>query len=55
MTTDTSTACRVCGSGAGYEPTHTLFNIFASIRLRGGWKGRVASLSLSAVGEKLAC
>lgn len=40
----------------GIESTpyyHTLFNIFASIRLRGGWKGRVASVALSTMGEKL--
>ncbi|HEX8501934.1 MAG TPA: class I SAM-dependent methyltransferase [Pyrinomonadaceae bacterium] len=40
----------------GIESTpyyHTLYNVFASIRLRGGWKGRVASLALSAVGERL--
>lgn len=42
---------------AGIESTpyyHTVYNILASIRLRGGLKGRVASAALSAVGERLA-
>lgn len=40
----------------GIESTpyyHTLFNILASIQLRGGVKGRIASLALSAAGAKL--
>ena len=41
----------------GIETTpyyHTCFNIFASIQLRGGMKGRIASLALAAIGENLA-
>ena len=33
---------------------HTPFNVFASLRLRGGMAGRIASISLAVLGEKLA-
>lgn len=41
----------------GIETTsyyHTAFNVLASIRLRGGMGGSIASMSLAALGEKLA-